>query len=498
MPKILIAECMQEISTFNPVPSRSDDFDFLRGDEILSYHQGVETDVAGALSVFGARDDVELVPTWSARQKTSGGVLDAESFTRMSDECASIIRDRASGIDACYFCLHGAMSAENALDPEGFLLEKTREILGPSVPIVISLDLHGILTDRMLKNSNGLTMLHTYPHVDFADNGARAARLLLQILDRGVKPTVARVPIPALVRGDELITETGIYGKFIHRVQDIERKAGVLAAGMMIGNPFTDVPDLCSQPVVVTDNDPALAEREAVTLAEEFWEKRATMQPDLVTIDEAVAGAKELLGKGTVIFTDAADATSSGASGDSNAAIVGLLESGYEGTILTAIVDPPAAARAFEAGVGSTVTIPVGGALDPKRFPPLEMEVTVDMLSRGRFLFESWGNWVNSGNTAVLKTSNVTVVANSQPIHLFDRSLFLAHGQDPRNFDLVVVKSPHCQHRFFDAWAAKNFNIDFPGATSANLPRLGHTICQRPMYPLDDGVTFTPRAKVFD
>ncbi|MCH2374849.1 MAG: M81 family metallopeptidase, partial [Planctomycetes bacterium] len=338
MPKILIAECMQEISTFNPVPSRSDDFDFLRGDEILSYHQGVETDVAGALSVFGARDDVELVPTWSARQKTSGGVLDAESFTRMSDECASIIRDRASGIDACYFCLHGAMSAENELDPEGFLLEKTREILGPSVPIVISLDLHGILTDRMLKNSNGLTMLHTYPHVDFADNGARAARLLLQILDRGVKPTVARVPIPALVRGDELITETGIYGKFIHRVQDIERKAGVLAAGMMIGNPFTDVPDLCSQPVVVTDNDPALAEREAVTLAEEFWEKRATMQPDLVTIDEAVAGAKELLGKGTVIFTDAADATSSGASGDSNAAIVGLLEIGYEGTILTAIV----------------------------------------------------------------------------------------------------------------------------------------------------------------
>ncbi|MCH2373583.1 MAG: MlrC C-terminal domain-containing protein, partial [Planctomycetes bacterium] len=157
-----------------------------------------------------------------------------------------------------------------------------------------------------------------------------------------------------------------------------------------------------------------------------------------------------------------------------------------------------AAARAFEAGVGSTIAIPVGGALDPKRFPPLEMEVTVDMLSRGRFLFESWGNWVNSGNTAVLKTSNVTVVANSQPIHLFDRSLFLAHGQDPRNFDLVVVKSPHCQHRFFDAWAAKNFNIDFPGATSANLPRLGHTICQRPMYPLDDGVTFTPRAKVFD
>jgi hypothetical protein len=49
----------------------------------------------------------------------------------------------------------------------------------------------------------------------------------------------------------------------------------------------------------------------------------------------------------------------------------------------------------------------------------------------------------------------------------------------------------------FDEWAEKNFNIDAPGATSANLRSLGHTICQRPMYPLDPDVAFTPRPQLF-
>ena len=91
----------------------------------------------------------------------------------------------------------------------------------------------------------------------------------------------------------------------------------------------------------------------------------------------------------------------------------------------------------------------------------------------------------------------MTLVVASRPVHLFDRSLFLAHGRDPRRFDLVVVKSPHCQYRFFEEWAAANFNLDLPGSTSANLPSLGHRICQRPMYPLDEGVEFAPAAQVF-
>ncbi len=494
MYRILVAECMQEISSFNPVETRYGDFDIRRGGELFSHHRGIETYVSGALKVFEGRPDVEPVPLWGG-DACSSGPLVQEDFERLAAELLGAVeREHRGGADGFYFTLHGAMGATEELDPEGYLLQEVRRLVGPDLPIVISLDLHGILTRRMLEHCDALTLLHTYPHVDFADTGARAARLLLRILDEGLRPVVARVPVPALVRGDELITETGIYGETIRRAQELERSGKALAAGMMIGNPFTDVPELCSQSLVVTDGDPEAAETEALELARGFWPDRARMQASLVKVEEAIEKARGL--EGTAIFADAADATSSGASGDSNFILAALLEAGYEGSVLAPLVDPPAVRQAFETGVGNTGRFSLGGALDP-RFTPLELEATVTMLRTGPYPFETWGTPQDAGDTALLLAGRMSIVVTSRPVYLLDRSLFFAHGCDPRLFDLVVVKSPHCQERFFTAWAAANFNIDAPGSTSANLPSLGHTICRRPVYPLDDGVRFEPRPEVF-
>jgi microcystin degradation protein MlrC len=119
------------------------------------------------------------------------------------------------------------------------------------------------------------------------------------------------------------------------------------------------------------------------------------------------------------------------------------------------------------------------------------------MLSDGVFPSESDGSIWNSGNTAVLETGPITLVVTSRPVHLFNRSLFLAHGQDPARFDMVVVKSPHCEPRFFQTKADRMINVDAPGATSANLPTLGHKRCARPIFPLDPDVEFVPRATIF-
>ena len=54
------------------------------------------------------------------------------------------------------------MGADGELDPEGHLLSEIRTMAGPDIPIVISLDLHGILTDRMLRQIDGLVDL---PHL---------------------------------------------------------------------------------------------------------------------------------------------------------------------------------------------------------------------------------------------------------------------------------------------------------------------------------------------
>jgi microcystin degradation protein MlrC len=107
------------------------------------------------------------------------------------------------------------------------------------------------------------------------------------------------------------------------------------------------------------------------------------------------------------------------------------------------------------------------------------------------------GSGWDAGPTAVLTFGNVTMVVISKTVGLIDRSLYYANGLEPQDFDLIVVKCPHTEYQMYDAWVEKNFNIDAPGATSADLKSLGHTICARPVYPLDEGVTFTPEPVLY-
>ena len=495
MTKILIAECKQEVSTFNPHLSDYEDFAVRRGREILRYHRAVRNEIGGALSVLDGMPGVELVPTYSACFITSGGTLAATAWRRIADEFLASIR-AAPSVDGVYFCMHGAMASEDELDPEGYLLAETRKIVGETIPIVVSLDLHGIATDRMCEQGDAIVAYHTYPHVDFYETGVRAARLLLRLLAGEVRPVTAKVPIPALVRGDELITATGLFGQSIAQAQAVENSAGGLSAGMFIGNPFTDVPELQTYSFVVTDNDPARAQFEAVEIAEGFWANHEAMRVPLVSLEEMarIAAAHE---QGTIALVDAADATSSGASGDSNAILRELIESGYQGRVLMPMVDAPAVQQAFAAGIGATISTTLGGTLDPVRFTPLLLDAKVRLLSDGRFRSESFGEEWSAGPTAVLEADNVTLVVGSRAVSLYDRSFFYAHGQDPKRFDAVVVKSPHCQHHMFADWCVRMVNVDAPGSSSANLQSLGHTRCPRPIFPLDAGVSFTPKAKLF-
>ena len=349
MKRILIAECKQEVSSFNPVPSHYVDFDVAYGPGVLAGCRGVWSEITGALNVVETLDDVELVPTYTATSRTSGGQLVAADWARIAGEFLDALR-AAPAVDGVYFALHGAMSAEGEDDPEGYLLAEARKIVGEHVPLVASFDLHGILTDRILTHCDAIVLYHTYPHVDLTTTGERSIRLLLRIMAGGVRPVTARVRVPALVRGDELITATGLYGRSIRAAQAVENGPVRLSAGMFIGNPFTDVTNLCSNAVVVTDGDPELASETALAMATEFWEVRERLQVPLVDLAEAARIARD--NDGTTILVDAADATSSGASGDSNAILRALVDAGYAKRALLPIVDRPAVEAAFAAGVG--------------------------------------------------------------------------------------------------------------------------------------------------
>jgi microcystin degradation protein MlrC len=488
MTRILIAELKQETATFNPAPTRYDDFRVTTGDAITAAYAGTKTELAGAIDVFRAAGRIEIVPTLAAAA-VSGGPIGRADLQRLLSELLARV-DAAGDVDGAYVCLHGAMAGETEDDPEGKLLVALRERLG-SKPIVASIDLHAVLTERMLAAADLLVPYHTYPHVDHYETGERAARNLLRLLAGEVRPTTVRVPLPMLVRGDELITATGRFGEAIRMCQAVERWPGGLAAGVIIGNAFTDVPDLQSNVIVTTDGDRPRAEREALRIARFMWRNRELFQAHLTPLDEAIRLAEATAG--LTIFSDGADATASGASGDSNAILGGLIERRFSKRALVPIVDGPAVAAIHEAGIGAEVAVPLGGTRDPGRFQPLSVTGRVRSLFDRPFLYED-GTEGSGGRAAVLDVGSLTILATERPVYLVGRRVFQAHGLEPQSFDLVVVKSPNGYRTWYESIAERMIPVDVPGSTSANLRSLPYRRCVRPIFPLDDGVrpSFSP------
>ena len=298
MARVLIAELQQETSTFNPHPTQYEDFQIVRGAAILAELQGTNTEVAGALDVFAQHGDVELVPTFAAWAVPHGPVVDAVLDRLIQDILAEA--EKNQDVDGVLLVLHGAMASPTEFDPEGKLLEALRACMG-SVPIVASLDLHAVITDRMLQGADMLVGYHTYPHTDFYETGVRAARCLMAMLKDGATPITACVPIPLMARGDELLTDTGRFGDAIRMCQALEDSPGGLVANIYLSNPFTDVPDLQSYVIVTTDSDEARAKAEAERIAAFMWENRDLWMVELTPLPEAVALAQATPGL-TVFF----------------------------------------------------------------------------------------------------------------------------------------------------------------------------------------------------
>ncbi len=481
MTRILIADMKQETATFNPAPTTYDCFRIYHGTELLDAFRDTDTEIAGALDLFAERPEVKIIPAMAA-DSVSGGCIPTADLERLISELVDSARN-AGPVDAAYFCLHGAMAGESEPDPEGAALARLRDVLG-EIPIVVSLDLHAILTERMMQAADILVPYHTYPHVDQYSTGQRAARNLLAIID-GARPTMQRIPIPMIVRGDELITETGAFGEAIALCQQLEKSEGGLSAGVIIGNAFTDVPDLRSNVLVYLDGNQQRAEEEATRIAHFMWEQRKLFQADLMSLDEAIQVATET--DGLTVFSDAADATASGASGDSNKILEGLLAAGYSQSALVPIVDAPAAQAASQAGLGATVEVTLGGTLDTGRFQPLAVTARVISLHDGHFLYEN-GMEAKAGSVAVLRVGSIDILVTSRSVYVVGRQVFTHHGLDPQDYDLVVVKSPNGFRTHYEQMASSIVPVDVPGSTSANLHSLPYTHCPRPIFPLDENV----------
>ena len=92
MKRILIAECAQEIASFNPIHSQLDSFRLSTPAELFDEHRPLRTSIAGALRQFDTRKDIELVAGYGASSITSGGLTSKSAWAHISGNILESIR----------------------------------------------------------------------------------------------------------------------------------------------------------------------------------------------------------------------------------------------------------------------------------------------------------------------------------------------------------------------------------------------------------------------
>ena len=153
-----------------------------RGAALMAAGRGINLGIGGAVE-HGEGAGWDMVPIlWCGAIPSAHVTRDA--YEAIATEIVDGIK-AAGALDGVFLDLHGAMVAEHEDDGEGALLARVRAVVGPDVPIVAALDLHGNITAKMVQAADALVGFRTYPHVDMAETGRRAALQLDALMARG-------------------------------------------------------------------------------------------------------------------------------------------------------------------------------------------------------------------------------------------------------------------------------------------------------------------------
>ena len=489
--RIAIGQLWQETNTFNPLPTTAADFEPLglfRGPELVE--RMADTNELGGF--------IQSLREWPERPEVlglvrlaawPGGPAGAETAAWLRRELVEALQ-KALPVDGVLLALHGALVAEGTPDVEGDLLQAFRQVLGPTVPLVATLDLHANVTEQMVRAADALVLYHTVPHVDVFDTGRRGAAVFRRILVEGARPVAAFQKVPVVVPAERANTQdpSSVSHGFRRRLGEWETERSVLSAGLATVQPWLDIAELGSAVVIVTDGDEALARSHCAALAAGLWQKRRDYLGELVSVEEAVRQAHGNP-NGLTVLGDGADATTSGAPGDGTSILQELMRHDWPRPALVPVVAPDVVAEARCVGAGGELVTDLGGVRDRRFGRPVHVTARVTNLFDARFVMSghlAQNLAVDMGPSAVLRQGNVHILVTSRTGPHFAPEFFRAAGLDPFGASVLVAKSPCGFRAAYQERAARIVLVRTPGCAPSDFWHYEYRHIPRPLWPWDE------------
>lgn len=470
MMRIAVGGLHVECCTYNPVKLEERDFVIWRGDEMIGQPY------FGVLKPFEAT----YLPTFYARA-VPGGPISSRTYTNFKSDFLTRLK-AALPLDGVYLAMHGAVYVDGMEDAEGDWLTAARDVVGPDCIIAVSYDMHGSLSQKIIDAIDIFSTYRTAPHIDVPETQTRSLKMLHRTLTTGVKPLLCWVPVPVVLNGEQTSTVDEPAKTIYGHLPQLDAIDGVWDASLQIGYMWADEPRSTAA-AVFTGTDKTTLESEASKLGLVYWNARHTFAfgSPVGTIVEGVALAKTSKTH-PVILADSGDNPTAGGVGDRGDVLAELIAQNLQRTIVAGIMDPPATQAAYAAGVGASISVSIGGALDPK-------SGRVNVQAEVRYLLNTDRDMERQ---AVVRVGGIDIVlsARRRPYHnIID---FERLGLDPRKADTVVVKSGYLSPELAPI-ANPNFMILSDGAVNqvhATLPRTRKLV---PTFPFDPDISWEPK-----
>ena len=494
MPKrVLTGRFMHETNTFSVQKTDMALWrrrDFHRDNEIPAAFHGTRSALG---ATFEAADKYgwTLVHPVSANANPSGTVTD-DAF----DEIAGLFlaaAERQGPIDGVLLHLHGAMVVDSHEDGEGELLERLRRVVGPDVPIVVTLDLHANVTETMADNASALIAFRTYPHIDMYERAWQGAELLEKAMQGEIRPKTVIARRPMLHGLDWGRTQKGPMAELIARGEALEHAGDILVASVCAGFALANIRDVGPSVTVTVDLKRPDARPRGQAVAEEFmdhaWATRDYSTVRMLSVAEAVAKAKEgKPGDKPLVIADFTDNPGGGGYGDATAFLKGLVEAGVERVAFHAICDPAAVQDGLRNGIGRA-TLTLGGKTDPALGGgPLTLFGEITTMTNGKFI--AWGPMGGGverdyGPSLVFRVGGIDIILISNNGQAVDLGQFASLGLDPARYPTVCVKSMQHFRAAFEPIAREVILVDTGALCQPHYtPDLFDKV-RRPVWPLD-------------
>ena len=446
MARIAIGGFQHETNTFAPVKAGYDDFEMAdgwpgltRGDALFETFRGINLPLPGFIDEAKALGHDLLPLLWCSASPSAHVTRDA--YERIVADLLAGVR-ALSKLDAIYLDLHGAMVTEHQEDGEGELLERLRKIVGPDLPIVVSLDLHANLTERMVKHASALVVCRTYPHVDLAETGAKAAVVIDRLLRHGPLRKAMRraeflVPLPW--QCTLIDPAAALYGA----VADSEKLGGASSASFAFGFPPADIRE-CGPAVVAYGETQAVADRIADDLIGAVRSAERAFAGKIWSKDEAVTYAMAKAGSRPIVLADTQDNPGAGGNSDSVDLLEALVRLGAKDAVFANLYDPETARIAHEVGRGNSFERAIGAWCGSPGLEKLGGRFEVLALGDGSFKATGpfyRGNHMQLGPMALLGIGGTKIVVTSRKQQAADQAMLRHLGVEPSAAKILALKS---------------------------------------------------------